>query len=68
MAMDNLPYPLTAQGPRPAHPLAGPARRTTWVVVLVGWLAMLGWSPEQVLAVLVALSAARGAEAQAWRQ
>lgn len=42
--------------PPPAHPLAHPPRAKAWVViVLVGWLALLGWSPEESLALVLAL-------------
>ncbi|MEY9929633.1 hypothetical protein ABH926_004273 [Catenulispora sp. GP43] len=57
MVEDSASRQVTAQaqGPRTLHPLAVPSRRWVWVVVLIGWLAMIGWSPEQILAVLLAI-------------
>ncbi|MFL6111021.1 MAG: hypothetical protein ACJ786_06690 [Catenulispora sp.] len=55
MAVYGTPHPFTTRGSNPAHPLAGRPRRSPWVIILIGWLAIFGWSPEQVLAVLLVL-------------
>ena len=40
-------------GPSPAHPLAVCPPRVAWVVVLISLLAILGWSAEQIGALLL---------------
>jgi len=51
---------LTASPP-PKHPLVQPPRLSLWgLIVLIGWLAFLRWSPEQSLAILLTLLPAAG--------
>lgn len=51
---------VSTTGPRPAHPLHGTRRKGVPVVViiLIGWLAHLGWSAEQIVPVLAVLTPA----------
>lgn len=44
-------------GPRPVHPLHGAGRKSVpvAVVILIGWLAHLGWSAQQIVPVLAVL-------------
>lgn len=56
---------VSATGPRPAHPLHGARRRgvPVVVVILIGWLARLGWSAEQIVPVLAVLAPTAAASA-----
>ena len=44
---------VSVVGKPPAHPLARPRPSAVAVIVVIGWLALLGWSPEQSLALLL---------------
>lgn len=47
--------PLTVAGPRSSHPLAPGRPDRIVVLVLVGILALVGWSAEQIIALLAML-------------
>jgi len=52
-------------GPQPAHPLRGARRRSVpvAVIILIGWLAHLGWPAEQIVPVLAVLAPAAAVSA-----
>ncbi len=56
---------VSVAGPRPVHPLRGAGRRNVPVAVtiLIGWLAYLGWSAEQIVPVLTVLAPAAAVSA-----
>ena len=56
---------VSTSGPRPTHPLHGRRRKSIPVVViiLIGWLAHLGWSAEQIVPVLAVLMPAAAGSA-----
>jgi len=56
--MHTLPTAsASVPGPRPQHPLAGARSHGTpiAVIILIGWLSRVGWTAEQVIALLLVL-------------
>lgn len=53
----NSTRSITIAGPRVAHPLAGLGRGgfAAAQIALVAWLSRLGWTSEQIVAVLLIL-------------
>lgn len=56
--MHTLPTTsASVPGPRPQHPLADARRHGApiAVIILIGWLSRIGWTAEQVVALLLVL-------------
>jgi len=65
VAMHDASHRFTTPTSQPTHPLAVSPKRGIWALVLIGWLAVIGWSPEQVLAVLMVMLPAVADRAEA---
>lgn len=53
MARSIVTFPAIAPALTPKHPLSVRPRRIVWVIVLIGWLAALGWNAEQISPLLL---------------